>query len=185
MKQRLSVLIGSVCVMSVVLATPALAQSPRQFGLVMNAASGGAVGVVYNPTETVSIRPEFSFTHESSKTDGSTVTSKANVVGVGASALFYVAKWNDLSAYLSPRFVFHRATASSSIEGDDLPVKTYTTTGSIGVEQKLGDRFTVFGEFGLDYGRTTAEFSGSVASAGKHTATAFGTRSAVGVTWMF
>src|SRR5262245_39148814 len=70
----------------------------------------GSVGVLWNVTEGVALRPELSFSHLSTDTEtsplGVVASNDGNTVSAGLSALFYVAKWDMLRIYLVPRYAY-------------------------------------------------------------------------------
>src|SRR5206468_5297785 len=87
----------------------ARAQETGRAGLTMG--YPGAVGMIWHVAERVALRPEFSFA--SSAADTATSGTDATSFGVGVSGLFYVRTWDNLRAYVSPRFVYGRGTTTS------------------------------------------------------------------------
>jgi len=129
-------------------ARPSSAQETGQVGLTM--AFPAAVGVICHATDELAIRPDFTFSEASST--GTALTSSTASVGVGVSALFYVRKWDNLRAYLSPRFGYQ--WSSFTFQGSSPPsgsTNTYSGSGSFGAEYLLHRRFAVFAETGLVY----------------------------------
>ena len=88
---------------------PAQAQEKSHVGLTMS--FPGAVGVIWQATDGLAIRPDFVFSQS-----GATSLSSNLSVGVGVSALFYVEKWDNLRAYVSPRFGYQRSSFTYSSE---------------------------------------------------------------------
>src|SRR5438034_215792 len=106
------------------------AQEKGQAGLTMGYPA--SVGLVWQPSDGFALRPEFSFSRTSidSSLTGSGDTSS---LGVGLSGLFYVGRWESLSAYVSPRFTYNRLSSESSgTVALPATTKTYSFTGSFG-----------------------------------------------------
>lgn len=127
-----------------------------------------SISVLWQPSATVGIRPEFTFnlfeaeSTSVSRLGTSRVSSDTRQVGVGISALFLVYREETLSVYVSPRYVHRRGhntvaldvPADSFVPGNaDRETKGYAVTGSLGARYGLGARFAVFGEVGIDYSR--------------------------------
>jgi hypothetical protein len=156
-------------------ARPSNAQDVGHVGLTM--AFPAAVGVIWQATDRLAIRPDFQFSQSAVGSLGSSSLSTA----VGVSALFYVRKWDNLRTYLSPRFGFQHTslTTTGSVE-NPFSQDQYSYAGSFGAEYQLHRRFAVFGEAGITYSHTVmdnpAGFGASVSNTG-HT---WGTRAGVG-----
>ena len=156
-------------------ARPSNAQDVGHVGLTM--AFPAAVGVIWQATDRLAIRPDFQFSQSAVGSLGSSSLSTA----VGVSALFYVRKWDNLRTYLSPRFGFQHTslTTTGSVE-NPFSQDQYSYAGSFGAEFQLHRRFAVFGEAGITYSHTVmdnpAGFGASVSNTG-HT---WGTRAGVG-----
>lgn len=58
-------------------------------------------------------------------------------------------KWESLSTYLSPRFVYNRLSTGPSALATR--ANNYSITGSFGTQYALSRRFGVFGEVGIGY----------------------------------
>src|SRR5882762_4130449 len=72
-----------------------------------------SIGVIFRATDKVAIRPEFSFSRNT--TEGTTTTSTDGwSIGTGISALFYVASHDRVRTYVSPRVTYSRITLTSS-----------------------------------------------------------------------
>ena len=165
--------------MIVVSARPSIAQESSQVGLTM--AFPGAVGVIWHATDGTAIRPDFTF----SQSGSSPLSTSSTAVGVGASALFYIRKWDSLRAYLSPRFGYQRSsftTAGSLVSSPS--TNTYAGSGSLGAEYLLHRRFAVYAETGLMYSHTkTSNISLAISfDSSSHT---WGTRAGVGAILYF
>ena len=160
-------------VRSLVLAVAAFATFPcqavaqsGQFGLSIGYPT--SLGVLWQPSALVGIRPEFTFdlfnaeSTSVSRLGTSRFSTDTRLVGVGLSALFRVYREEDLSLYVSPRYVHRRGTTSVVQDvpanvfvagSDDREIRGHTITGSLGARYGLGARFGVFGELGVDYSR--------------------------------
>jgi hypothetical protein len=139
------------------------AQNAGKVGLVIG--TPASVGLIWNASERVAVRPDFSFSKAgSSSAFGGDVESRT--FGVGVSGLVYLHRWDNLRAYLSPRFAYSRATIKvpfatpPAIGGVLASVTTsrptYTGVVSFGAQYELNTRFSVFGESGFGYERTTS-----------------------------
>jgi hypothetical protein len=183
--------------------TSAYAQETGSVGLTMGYPP--AFGVILHVADRVAVRPELSWSHNSSEvistititlqgisnTTSSRSTSDSWTVGVGASGLFYISKSDGLSTYVSPRLMYTRG-ASSTTSSTPSPITPnpsefttsgYLASGSFGAQYALGRRFGVFGEVGLAYSRTKA--SNNLTVAGRTTTHTVNTRTGAGVLWYF
>src|SRR5262245_31016959 len=112
----------------------AAAQDTPKLGLVMGYPA--QVGILWNLSEKVAIRPEVNWTHSTSEspvtsttfgptgvttTTQSLTTTESNAFGVGVSALLHVWKQDALRVYVSPRFAYARQSSSIDL---GLPVST-------------------------------------------------------------
>jgi opacity protein-like surface antigen len=180
------------------------AQDTGRVGLTMGYPA--AIGVVWHVSERVAVRPELSWSDNSSESTSTVTftiqgisnttttrsTSDGWTVGVGASGLFYMRKSDGLSTYVSPRVMYTRSvssTSSSNATGSLLPQPTefrnsgYLASGSFGAQYALGRRFGVFGEIGLAYSRSTN--SNNLSVAGNNSSRTISTRSGAGVLFYF
>jgi opacity protein-like surface antigen len=146
----------------------ALAQDAGQIGITM--AFPSAVGVIYQVTDNVAVRPEISFSTGSTESPAIRSTfsfpdvsvdlgeTSSTTVTAGVSGLFYFGEWDKLRAYVSPRYAYGRLTSNTgSTFAADNRNSTYAVTGSFGAHYQLHHRFAVFGEtgFGYNHSRTT------------------------------
>src|SRR4051812_19561952 len=125
-------------VVGVLSAIPARAQDTPRFGLTMGYPA--AVGVLWNVSKRVAIRPQIDWTRSSTEstttttittlvptfptipptltTSTSTITTTNSTqrwnVGVGAAALIYLRRDGALRTYVAPGFSYARSTASVS-----------------------------------------------------------------------
>jgi hypothetical protein len=181
-------LTGSVVLIaSLLCARSASAQDAGSFGVTMGYPA--SVGLLWHVAEGVALRPEFSFNHSSSETDtalpfGVNTSASGTNVAVGLSALFYLARWDMLRAYVVPRYAFSRSTTDAEGVLSQLNFESTSTTHSGGVsfgaQHLLGEHFAIYGELGLSYDRLNTELP-----TGEARGNAFGTRSGVGVVVYF
>ena len=184
--------------------TAARAQEPGRIGIAMGYPA--SVGVVWHVSDRFALRPELSLSQVSSTSTsvvttvlGSSVTSTTTQsstdqwqLGVGASALVYLQRWDALRTYVSPRFAYTRGTVDGtigSVNSAGQPATSPTTTtftqntyfvsGSFGAQYALGMRFAVFGELGLGWSHNSTE--SDQAGAGNTDGHTIGTRSGAGV----
>ena len=145
-----------------------------------------AVGMLWHVTEKVAVRPELSFAFTS--TEGTGIESDTDALALGASALFYVKRWDTVSAYVSPRFAWGRnsTTSQSNFPGvgseTEITGNSFLYSGSFGAQAWIGQRFSAFGEVGLGYTRGTAKSS---LTGFETTNTTVATRAGVGVALYF
>jgi hypothetical protein len=156
-------------------ARPSNAQDAGHVGLTI--AFPAAVGVIWQATDRLAIRPDFQFSQSSTGSLSSSSLSTA----VGVSALFYVRKWDNLRAYVSPRFGFqHTSLTTTGSTVNPFSQDQYSYAGSFGAEYQLHRRFAVFGEAGIGYSHTVMDnplgFGASVSNTGH----IWGTRAGVG-----
>ena len=159
------------------------AQDNSRVGLVMGYPA--SIGVLWHVTDRIAIRPEIDFfrTSITFENSGSALlpanededTSRA--IRPGVSALFYLGPMEDLRTYVSPRFVFVSTGTSSS----DQESSNYLVSGSFGAQYRLGTRFGVFGEIGIEYSRSETRFSVPTPISGTTTVRRTGVASRAGV----
>jgi len=168
--------------LSVSLATghAANAQERGRTGLTMGYPA--SVGVVWQPSGVFAVRPEVSFSTTS--TDSASLGPRGTTsVGVGLSGLFYVAKWESLSTYVSPRFVYNRLSSGQSPLATN--INSYALIGSFGTQYALNRRFGVFGEVGVGYGHEQVETSSSASFNSTTKSNSWSTRTGIGVMLYF
>jgi hypothetical protein len=164
----------------IVSARPSSAQETGAVGLTMSFPA--AVGIIWQATDALAIRPDFTFSDSGSDS----LTTSSRSTGVGVSALFYVRKWDSLRAYVSPRFGYQRSSFTFSGSPSSPSTNTYSGSGSFGAEYQLHRRFAVFAETGLAYSRAnvneTTLAPGFPIQSSSHT---WGTRAGVGAILYF
>ena len=183
-RSRIFLLLFVVCLVG---ARTASAQDAHVFGVTMGYPA--SVGVLWQVTDGLALRPELSFAHISSEIENESPiigdsSTDGNAVSVGLSALFYLAKWDMTRAYVVPRYAYSKTT--TSIEGPFAGLdRDQTSNGhvfgvSFGAQHALGERFSLYGELGLQYDRSTTETATT-----ELRRSTFGTRSGVGVVLYF
>ncbi len=179
-----------------------------------------SVGLVWHIGERVAVRPSIAFSHNSAESDDdypnpvpsglvftsitllpttrtSVETSGWNVA-LGADLLLFLARWENVEAYVTPGYSYRRSSTTTTISFEGLnfggPVtpsftdsREVTTDGheirgAFGIQYTPHRRFGIFGEVGLRYSTTDA----SGLSRGVLTETRFtGVASAAGVIFYF
>jgi len=163
---------STIVVSSLMVATApsfALAESQARFGVTMGYPA--AVGVLWNATNRVAVRPEATWSKGSSDSSSSNPFGQSDSalpsdnweVGAGLSALFYLSSHDGLRAYVSPRFAYLQSNTSAALTGTATSTTSdlwsYTTSGSFGAQYSLGRHFALFGELGVSYTSTTSRQS--------------------------
>jgi hypothetical protein len=181
--------VGLAIAVGLLIPVAATAQEAGHAGITMG--YPGSVGLLYHVSERVAVRPEFTVSTITSSSISTVVStgSRSWAFGVGASALFYFAKRDNVRPYVSPRFTYLRT--STTFESGNLlgspAVSTsnhadgYSASGSVGAQYSPNDRFGVFGEVGFGYART----NGTSGTASKSTSDSWSTRTGAGVVLYF
>jgi hypothetical protein len=162
---------GRTVLALLVLLAPAVvhAQDDPKVGVTMG--YPGAIGVQWQVSDAFALRPEITFSRTTGDSTGSDLlganppvtTEDTNAVGAALSALVYVGRKDALRPYISPRIAYSRSAASASTNTNTIPgpstsdstISSYSAAGSFGAQYALGRRFSVFGELGASYTRTT------------------------------
>lgn len=151
----------------VVVALPTLtaAQDTGKVGLV--ASTGGNVGVIWNITEHLAILPTVGFSYTSTTSQVIDLVSgivdpfdlelieQRNAVfsaGMNIAAQITIAQPDAFRLYVSPSWGKNWSTA-----GEVLSESNYHVGGAFGARYAFNDRFSLFGETGIVYRRTTLE----------------------------
>jgi hypothetical protein len=160
-----------------------------------------AVGILWQVSESVAVRPEFSWTRLSVDNQGTFAQSTTDSSGVGfaISALVRLRQWGAVRSYVAPRFEVAHTTFETVLESPsffppgfvsrvlETTATSYEGGGSIGVQASPAPHFGVFGEVGLMFGRTTTTEDASALQSERNTTrgNSVGIRSAVGVILFF
>jgi len=170
----------------------AAAQDEPTVGLTMGYPA--SVGVLWHVTDRVALRPDVTWnrnTTESTLATGvgsSQTTLDGRSLGLGLSVLLTVGEWEDVRAYVSPRFDYARTTSTIALAltASESDASVYGAGLAFGVQYTPARRFGVYGEAGLGYTRSTNEVSTSGLSiAPTTTSTGLGLRSGAGVVFYF
>jgi hypothetical protein len=143
------------------------AQEKGQTGLTLG--YPGSIGVVWHVTDRVAVRPELAFSFSSNEVttastslvpglgDATVVTdTDTSAVGVGLSGLYYLRRFESLSTYVSPRFVYTRTKVTTRVTpfvfgASDLDGSGITVSASWGAQYSPSRWFSVFGEVGVGF----------------------------------
>jgi Outer membrane protein beta-barrel domain len=184
-KPRLSVLVLLVIVL-LSASSRAAAQDKGDSGISMGYPA--SIGFVFYVADRVALRPEITFSRATTDQDTQFggFSSESTSVSVGISGLVYVGRWDRVQAYVSPGYTYHRADGSVDSPifptTDSSTLTGHTFRGSFGAQYSLHERFSVFGESGLE---STIRRSDSDFSPVERELSAFGSRAAVGVVFYF
>jgi hypothetical protein len=199
MRVRTLVLMAMIAIPG--LTTAASAQDTPRVGVVMGYPA--AIGVVWQVTDGIALRPEVTLTKNSGESlltsvstfNGTTTTSSSLITsdnwqaGFGLSALFYTSKHDALRTYVSPRWAYTRQTSSNNTGGLTMEStgNGNLVAGSFGAQYAIGARFSVFGEVGLAYSRTVNNPvpAPTNTALSNTTSRTFGARSGAGVVLYF
>jgi hypothetical protein len=162
------------------------AQEAGQTGLTV--ADPSSVGIVWQASDRLAVRPDLSFSTTSSDSGGiglgGSETSQVGTVGV--SVLYGVGRWDALRTYVAPRFGYTRSSLSvASLSTADTHTSTYVVSGSFGASYALGRRFGVFAEVGMAYSGTSNSSTTLLSSTNGLTVHTWATRSGVGAIIFF
>lgn len=164
----LRVILIATAVLAGIAPSRAAAQERGRVGVSI-AAYPGTVGLHWQAGPRLAVRPEFAFesttSERTSRSSFSTSRSSDDFwqASVGLSLLFHVYQQESLALYVSPRYMHsrggHKGTSASS-QGVPVTRRTesdpiHTVSGSLGARYSLGDRFGVFGEFGVSHDRSS------------------------------
>lgn len=188
---RIVRLIALAVALTATSALVAAAQERGDVGISMGYPS--SVAVIWHATERVAIRPQISFVWSSSESDtdslfGADESSNDSFgTGIGVDGLFTLREDDRLRTYAGGGFKYVRSSYTFELptglerdgSNDGLEL-----SGFFGAQYAVGERFSVFGEVGLAYASSSAEF-GFADSLSEVRNRAFGTRTTAGVTLYF
>jgi hypothetical protein len=164
------------------------AQDVGDVGLTMGYPS--SIGVIWHVTDKVAIRPELSIAGSSTDSSSSSFSAENDTLNLatGISVLFYLRTDDRLKTYVSPRLTYARTTNENTSSGVTTSTVETTATstgvfGSFGAQYELSDKFSVFGELGVGFGR--AKTTGSTSQVPTAKGTTWNTRSGVGLVYYF
>ena len=161
------------------IAEPAAAQDAGDKGLTVSAPS--AIGLIWHVTPKMAVRPELSFSLGGSDGGGTTPDISNHSFTLAGSALLYMARWENLQTYVSPRLSYSWAGTSID-QGVETSQDGWSAAGSFGAQYSLGERFAVFAEAGVAYAGSNWETS---LTSNDRSSWTFGTRTQIGATVYF
>lgn len=179
---------GFLVVCAVILAAPCAVAAQEQGDTGITMGYPESVGFIFHVTKKIAIRPEFVFSRTSTEIEGFTDRESSSwVLGIGVSGIIYVAEWDRVRAYVSPRYAYTRGESNSEIssifdEESTTTTDTHLFAGSFGAQYTPHPRFSIFGEIGLGYTKNTGE---STLSSFKVEGATFGTRTGAGIIFYF
>ena len=148
----------------------------------------GDIGILWHASESIAIRPVFTFNHTSSE---STFGSQGDGwgAGLGLSALFYLKKFDNVRTYVSPQFTYaHNSnTSKSSSNATSTSISVDTSgnatggSGAFGVQYTPSPHFAFYGELGVGFSQQKTTFSPSLTTGSTTKGTGVGTFAGVGV----
>ena len=143
-----------------------------------------SIGILWHVSERTAVRPEISFTLNSSSSQSLVnASSDFSSFSPGITVLFFSPLRDNLKLYVAPRFGFSRTSGSSEVT--DSTTDIYSISGSLGGQYGLGRRFALFGEAGLQYSHQTGFLTSTLGIQTKSQGDVVGTRTAVGVVIYF
>ena len=164
---------------------PAHAQEQGQIGLVMSLPAD--VGVLWHVSDNIAVRPEINFSFGSSEAEVAGIEAERSRTGFSfeASVLFYLDAADSVRTYVSPRVGFDWSSADDSDTVLDASGDAIEVSVSYGAQYTPVRRFSVFGELGLEYARSTTTLSAGPGGDVESRSTGWGPRSQVGVILYF
>ena len=171
---------------AVMLGTSVLAQAQEHGKTGVTIGYPGDVGILWHASDTIAIRPTFTFSHTSNDTAGGS-SSDGWGAGIGVAALFYLKKYDNVRTYVSPQFSYTHTTVTSTPPATVTSVTQIESTnhatnggGAFGAQYTPTAHFSVYGELGIGFAHSKSTFSGNV-TATSGTGTAWGTFAGVGI----
>jgi hypothetical protein len=162
----------------------------------------GTIGIVWQPSDRLAFRPDFTFGYSNTGGGGSSSSNQWKI-GTGISTLIYLRTTRPFRVYVSPRYGYRRISLTSKTTSNVISFtgSTFVSTpqtvesmtrnnehgvaGVAGVEIRVNDGLGFYGEGGVQYRRLerTAQ-SGTTPTAGT-TVGDVGSVGGVGVTVYF
>ena len=146
-----------------------------------------SIGVIWHATDTVAIRPAFSFAHNTSDVSTGPGESDSANIALDLGVLFYLKKYDNVRTYVSPRFTYLRTTTTvtpNTTQTTQPETRTITNgtggAGTFGAQYSPSSRFSVYGEVGLAFSHRHTEVDSNPA-AGSVKSNTWSTTSGVGV----
>lgn len=168
----------NVCIAAAVLlcASSASAQQPSSIGITMGFPA--SVGVIFNTSDAIAVRPELSFGTSSISGTGAAKTT-SHTFTIGADALFYMHTYDHVRTYVAPHVDYsHHSNSTASTSDISATDHAVGFAGSYGAQYTPTDRFGIYGEVGLGFSHSSLS---SNAFGSGVTSNTWGTRAGVGV----
>ena len=147
----------------------------------------GDIGILWHASDSVAIRPTFTFNHTSS-TSAAGSTTDGWGSGFEVSALLYLRKFDNVRTYVSPQFTYsHGSTTSKSNNATTSTITVDTGTnamggaGAFGAQYTASAHFAVYGELGVAFSHQKTTFAPSIANGTTTTGIGWGTFAGVGI----
>lgn len=160
----------------------AAAQERGQTGLVMG--FPGTLGFIWHASDSIAFRPEINFTHTSSESESSILglssSAENDALQLAGSMLWYRGTIDNVRTYFVPRVAYLRSSSESSGSAAPVTAHGFAVQASFGAQYAPVRRFSVFGELGYGFSRTSTKLS-SFISTNRTTNRTWSARSVVGV----
>ena len=174
MKRSTVVVCGVVMLLA---SSTARAQDAGNLGLTI--AYPARIGLQWHVSDRVAVRPAVGFTRDWSENrfsddadPSSTLESDTTSVDFEIGVPIGVAKWDNLRAYITPRYSYSRSASSAEAAFGFGPVdqvvletsvvrstaQTHGFGAALGLQHALHERFSIFAEAGLRYDHTTYDY---------------------------
>jgi hypothetical protein len=156
--------LSSLVTIAVMACGTAQAQEPGKIGITM--AYPASVGVIWDASKAIAIRPMITFGGTSS--NGSALTSQSSSwnIGVNLSALLYMKKYDNVRTYVSPSYRYSHSSSSltpsttiGGVSNIDASVNSNGAGGTFGAEYAPGSRVRIYGEVGFGFTHMTSSSS--------------------------
>ena len=164
---------------------PAHAQEQGQIGLVMSLPAD--VGLLWHVSDNIAVRPEIDFSFGSTEGEVAGVGAETSRRGFGldTSVLFYLDAVESVRTYVSPRVAFSWSTFDDNDSAVDASGDAIEVSVSYGAQYAPVRRFSVFGELGLEYARSTSTVDVGIDGEVESRSSSWGPRAQVGVILYF
>jgi hypothetical protein len=137
---------------------PAAASAQDVPGAGLAVTSTSAVGLLWQVSDRIALRPEFGFTSSKSTLEAVGAEQTQRTLSPGFSVLFYTrSRSEDFRPFVAPRYVYGRShgkstsTMAPGVVESTLVTHSASVTG--GAEYVPHRRFGIFGELGIAYSR--------------------------------
>ena len=181
---RVGHLSSVLAIVTALTSAPAHAQDASKVGITMGYPA--AVGIVWQASEKVAIRPAISFVRSNSTSTSISSGSNTWNLGTSVAALAYLKKYDNVRTYFSPSYHYSRTsltiTPPSSSASPVGPIKTTSNSNggaaAFGAEYAPSSHIRIYGEVGITFTHLTQ--SASSTNLLNASANAWGTTAGVG-----